>query len=73
MHNFITFLKQIIFVSRAETETDYGTLSCLGYNRIGSQIRPCSFTINPASKFYVVIGCQGPGVVFTTPYFLCNL
>ena len=35
---------------RPKSEMDYGTLSCLGYNDIGGQEYPCSFTISPASN-----------------------
>jgi hypothetical protein len=33
---------------RAESEADFGTVSCLGYNKIGGQDKPCSFSIKPA-------------------------
>ena len=39
----------ILFPS-PKSDMDYGTLSCAGYNDVGRQMTPCTFTIRPASE-----------------------
>ena len=41
-------LLSIIIVLLPQTELDYGSLLCFGFNTLGKQLQPCVFTILPA-------------------------
>ena len=51
-----------------QTELDYGSLLCFGFNSLGRQSQPCVFTILPAGVIFV-----GPYGYRPYPCFFCFL
>ena len=49
-------LKPVLF-PRTTSNVHYGTLNCIGFNKVGRQLAPCTFNLSPASRPFSPKNC----------------